>query len=188
MSGSIRLTQDASPMESVTTRLHFRASPEDVWRCLMFYEDVPQRPRTLLRLLLPMPVNSQGNKLSVGATVRCQYTRGHLLKLITTVEPARLLAFEVLEQQLGIERYARACEGSYRFAATDGGTELALTTRYLGRLWPRFLWRQLERQLCHRVHFHILFGMLDRLAAPLALSAATVPDEAPADSAQPLTR
>lgn len=163
------------PKESVTTRRHLQAAPEAVWYSLMFYEDVPQRPGPSL-WPLPRPVKSQGNKLISGSAVRCTYERGHLLKRITAVEPSHLLSFEVTEQALGIERYAWACEGSYRLLAEREGTNIALTTAYQSRLWPRFLFRPIERYLCHRLHAHILSGMRDRLATvgllPDAVSAA----------------
>ncbi len=132
----------------------------------MFYEDVPRRPWPLLRLLLPQPLRSEGDKLRVGGDVRCTYVSGELRKRITEVEPARLLRFEVIEQALGIERYGRAHHGSYEFFPDPaGGTRLLLTTAYRGRMRPRFLWRLIERYLCHRLHHHILIGMQERLGA-----------------------
>ena len=35
--------------ETVATRFHFDASPEEVWNHIMFYEEVPGRPPFLLR-------------------------------------------------------------------------------------------------------------------------------------------
>jgi hypothetical protein len=151
--------------DDVSTSFEFLASSEAVWQCLMFYEDVPRRPRPLLRLFLPLPLRSQGDKRSPGSFVRCSYERGHLIKRITNVEPARLLSFEVVEQGLGVERYGRAHWGSYELEPCGGGTRLTLTTAYSGLMRPRWLWRPLERYLCHRMHDHILLGMRERLAA-----------------------
>jgi len=158
-------SDQATRTEEVSTSFEFLASSEAVWQCLMFYEDVPQRPWPLLRLFLPLPLRSQGDKRSPGSLVRCSYERGHLIKRITTVEPARLLSFEVVEQELGIERYGRAHRGSYELEPSGGGTRLTLTTAYSGLMRPRWLWRPLERFLCHRMHDHILLGMGERLAA-----------------------
>ena len=150
--------------EAVTTSQELFAPPEAVWQCLMFYEDVPRRPWPLLRLILPQPLRSEGNKLTVGGLVRCTYDRGYLLKRTNNVESARLLSFEVVDQQLGIERYARAERGCYALEATARGTRVTLTTVYQARLSPRLIWRPLERYLCHRLHRHILVGMSEALA------------------------
>ncbi len=151
--------------EGVATSLELFGSPEAVWRCLMFYEDVPHKPWPLLRLLLPQPQKSEGDKLSVGSLIRCSYDRGTLVKRITRVEPMRFLGFEVVEQKLGIERHGSAVRGSYEFVPAGDATRVVLTTVYRGHGRPRFLWRIVEHYLCHRLHRHILRGMRLRLAS-----------------------
>jgi hypothetical protein len=83
--------------EAVETALHLHATPEEVWQGILFYEDVPHRPLWFLRIFLPRPIRSDGEKTRVGAIVRCTYDSGHLLKRITAVEPAHLMRFDVLE-------------------------------------------------------------------------------------------
>jgi len=163
MDATTNRSKPTAPTERVITTLRLHAAPSAAWQCLMFYEDVPRKPWPLLRLLLPQPIKSEGDKLSLGADVRCTYERGYLLKRTTHVEPGRLLSFDVVEQQLGIERYARACHGSYELRAVGEATDMVLTTAYRAKLWPRFAWRPLERYLCHRLHLHILIGMRERL-------------------------
>jgi hypothetical protein len=163
MEKSVIRSEGVPRTDRVITHVHLPARSEAVWKSLMFYEDVPRGPWSILRLFVPRPVRSDGDKSRVGGVVHCMYEGGHLIKRITAVEPARLLRFEVLEQQLGIERSFRASEGSYELREVAGGTELVLTTHYHGCLWPRFLWRPLEQYLGHRLHCHILFGMRESL-------------------------
>ena len=118
----------------------------------MFYEEVPQRPPWLLRALLPTPMRTRGGGKHAGDIIECTYSRGRLLKRITVVEHPHLLRFEVIEQQLGVERCFVTVEGSYAIRATDRGSEVALTTRYRGHLRPRALWRPFERLLAHQLH------------------------------------
>lgn len=145
--------------ETVETALHFSAAPDEVWRGILFYEEVPRRPLWFLRIFLPRPIRTDGEKTRLGATIRCTYDGGYLLKRITAVEPARLMRFDVLEQRLGIEDCVSMSQGSYEIRATRAGSEVVLTTRYRSRLRPRRLWRRLERYLAHRLHRHILDGM-----------------------------
>jgi hypothetical protein len=145
--------------EAVETALHLNATPEEVWHGILLYEEVPRRPLWLLRIFLPRPIRTEGEKTRVGAIVRCTYDGGHLLKRITAVEPARLVRFDVLEQRLGIEDCVSMSRGSYEIRATAAGSQVVLTTHYRSRLRPRWLWRPLERYLAHRVHRHILDGM-----------------------------
>jgi hypothetical protein len=145
--------------EAVETALYLNAPPEEVWQGILLYEEVPRRPLWFLRIFLPRPIRTDGEKTRVGAIVRCTYDGGHLLKRITAVEPARLVRFDVLEQRLGIEDCVSMSQGSYEIRATGDGSEVVLTTHYRSRLRPRRLWRPLERCLAHRLHRHILDGM-----------------------------
>ncbi len=135
-----------------------------MWHGLLFYEEVPHRPLWFLRVFLPRPICTDGEKTRVGAIVRCTYDGGHLLKRITAVEPARLVRFDVLEQRLGVEDCVSMSQGSYEIRATGDGSDVVLTTHYCSHLRPRRLWRPLERCLAHRLHRHVLEGMRLALA------------------------
>jgi hypothetical protein len=145
--------------QAVTTRVHFSASPENVWNHVMLYEEVSGRPPFLLRVLLPRPVRSEGDKTRVGARVRCAYCEGHLVKRITNVEPPHSLEFEVIEQRLGIEDCIRTLGGSYQIHPCGKVSDVALTTNYRACLHPRALWRPLEALLVRQLHKHILDGV-----------------------------
>jgi hypothetical protein len=154
-----RLFKSNLRIDVVTTTAMFDEPPDAVWQRMMFYEEVPQSPSLLLRMLLPTPVRTEGGSKEVGTVVACTYSRGGLTKRITVLDRPRLVRFEVLEQNLGIERCMTTVEGSYEFRAEGNGTRVTLTTQYRGHLRPRRLWRPLERLLAHRLHRHILDGM-----------------------------
>ena len=146
--------------EAVATRVHFSAKPEAFWKHIMFYEELPGQPPFLLRALLPHPVRTEGDKTRVGATVRCEYRGGDLVKRIATVKPHHSLQFEVIDQRLGIEDCVMAVNGSYEINRSGEGSEVLLTTNYRAYLRPRWAWRPLEKLLVGQLHRHILDGML----------------------------
>ena len=121
-----RLFPPSTAIDVVTTTAAFDAPPEDVWRRMMFYEEVPHRPSLLLRTFLPSPSRTQASGKEVGTVVACTYSRGGLTKRITVLDRPRLVRFEVLEQNLGIERCMTTVEGAYEFRADGRGTEVAL--------------------------------------------------------------
>ena len=145
--------------EAVATRVRFNASQEAVWNHIMLYEEIPVRPPFLLRALLPRPVRTEGDKTRVGATVRCVYKGGDLVKRITTVDPPHFLEFEVVEQRLGIEDCILTLGGSYEICTCGDGTNVILITHYQAYLRPRHLWRALEALLVRQLHRHILRGV-----------------------------
>lgn len=145
--------------ETIPTRVHLNASPEAVWNHIMFYEEVPGRPPFLLRALLPCPYGTEGDKTRIGATVRCVYKGGDLVKRIDTVEPLHLLQFEIMEQRLGIESCIVTRGGSYQIYSCGNATDVVLVTNYHAYLHPRWVWRPLEALLVRQLHRHILRGV-----------------------------
>jgi hypothetical protein len=154
-----RLFPRSQVVEAVQTRVHFDAPPEAVWEGMLFYEEVPRRPMPLLRMFLPVPLSTRGEKTQVGAKIECLYDGGYLEKRITTSVPARLVRFDVLVQRLGVEDCISMHEGSYEIRPNGRGSDVVLTTQYRGHLRPRWLWRPFERFLAHGIHHHILDGM-----------------------------
>ena len=166
--------------ETVVTQVHVNASPEAVWNHILFYEEIPARAPFLLRSLLPHPLRTEGDKTCVGATVRCTYQGGDLVKRITAVEPSRYLQFEVIEQQLGIESCALTLGGSYQIHPSGSASDVKLITNYLAFLHPRFLWRPLEALLVKQLHRHILRSVrADLLAGNAAAPPAVVESATP---------
>lgn len=151
--------------EIVITRVEFPGDPEAAWESLVTYEEVKRKPPWWLRVLLPQPVGTKGDKTQVGAAVPCRYEDGELIKKIKAARAPWYLAFDVVDQRVGIERWLVARGGSYTIRANGPGSEVELMTRYVGRLRPRWLWRRVEEWLAHEFHRHILAGMREEAAA-----------------------
>jgi hypothetical protein len=138
----------------------FPASPEETWDGLVFYEQIPERPPLHLRLLLPVPIRTEGPKSQVGDAARCIYDRGYLLKRVTGIDRGRRYEFEVGEQNLRVGGGVRLRGGCYTLRKLPGGrTSVSLTTRYESRKHPRWLWEVVEAAVCHAFHRHILRSM-----------------------------
>ncbi len=150
----------ATEPATITTKMTFEASPEQVWRSLLFYEEVQERPPLHLRLLLPVPVRTDGDKTKVGGEAMCVYERGHLVKRATRIDEPSLYEFEVSEQALAVGGSMRLCGGRYVLrAVAPERTEVSVDTRYRSTKWPRWFWRPLERFVCHMFHRFLLRTM-----------------------------
>jgi hypothetical protein len=132
----------------------------------MFYEQIEHEPPWLLRLLLPIPVRSEGQKEVVGDVATCVYAQGHLLKCVTQIKPLELYEFKVVEQQLVFGGGLRLLGGSYvlRFVSAER-TEVSVTTRYISVKQPRWLWRPIEAVVCHAFHRYLLSAIQKKGAA-----------------------
>jgi len=146
--------------ESILTRMTFAASPPQVWTGLVFYEELGTRPPWHLRLLLRVPIQTEGKVSEVGGEAMCLYEDGHLLKRVTRIERGHLYEFEVVEQALSVGGGMRLSGGRYALhELADGLTEVAVETRYSSTRWPRWFWNPLEQMLCHWFHRYLLGSM-----------------------------
>jgi phytoene synthase len=151
---------EGPPPITVTTAMAIAAAPTTIWDRLVFYEQLDERPPLHLRLLLPVPIRTEGAKEAVGDEVRCLYEGGHVIKRVTAIEPARRYAFEIAEQALDVGGGMRLSGGQYEIRElAPGRCELTITTRYTSARWPRWMWRPLEAAVCHSFHRHLLRAM-----------------------------
>lgn len=149
---------------SVVTRAIFAASPDQVWKVLMFYEEVGQPPPLHLRLLLPVPIRTEGRISEVGDEMTCVYEGGHLRKRTTRIAFGDHYEFEVTEQALSFGGGIRLSEGCFALRVLpDGRTEVSLETRYRSGRSPRWLWKLPERMVCHAFHRHLMGSMRRRI-------------------------
>jgi len=145
---------------TIITRTTFAASRATTWQSLLFYEEVKERPPFHLRLLLPIPIRTEGDKKRVGGEARCLYEGGHLLKRTTRIVEGELYEFEVAEQALAVGGTMRLSGGRYTLhQVSPNQTEVAVETRYTSTKWPRWFWRPLESFVCHMFHRFLLRSM-----------------------------
>ena len=132
----------------------------------MFYEQIDGRPPLHLRVLLPVPLRTVGEKSHVGDEARCLYEGGYLIKRVTQVDPTRLYAFDVIEQTLDVGGGMKLFGGQYTLEERGPRrTDVRLETRYESTRRPRWLWRPIEAAVCHAFHRHILRSMRDGVEA-----------------------
>lgn len=142
---------------SVVTGTRFPGRVEAVWEKLIFYEEIEGHPPWVLRLLLPVPIRTEGRGSRVSDEVKCCYNDGYLVKRITHITRMRSYAFDVIEQYLKLPGGIKLLQGSYTLRELpSGATEVSLETRYLSDNRPRWLCQRIEAAICHRFHSHIL--------------------------------
>jgi Polyketide cyclase / dehydrase and lipid transport len=161
--------------ETVTTSRVIAAPVNAVWASIVFFEEVRHEPPLILRIGLAHPLYTLGKSEAVGDQKTCVYNKGRITKEVTEITTGQLLAFKVIEQDIGYERDVALVGGSFRLTPLDADhTTVTLTTSYVPRLGPRFAWRPGEKYAVHTLHDHVLEGM-----ARKALAQSEQPDSAP---------
>jgi hypothetical protein len=155
--------------ETVVTHMTFNAGADAAWNTMVFYEQIDARPSFFLRLLLPVPIRTEGRKSVVGDEALCVYEGGHLIKRVTAVNRSRHLAFDVTKQELNIGLGMKLSGGWYDLQPLpDGRTDVALATVFQSPRQPRWLFGQIETTVCHIFHRHILRAMRRVVERPRA--------------------
>jgi hypothetical protein len=67
MEGPDNSASFATQPSSITTGMTFATSTDKVWDGLLFYEEIDSQPPTYLRLLLPIPIRTEGKISKVGS-------------------------------------------------------------------------------------------------------------------------
>lgn len=150
---------------SVTTRMTIAATPDLIFRLLMFYEEIGQSPPFFLRLLLPVPVGTKGSVSQVGDEVKCMYKRGeYLKKRITRIMPGEFYEFEVTRQMLTLRGNIRLSGGCFRLRELSyGKTEVSVKTRYYHTRRSPWYWILLERKVCQSFHRYLLGSIYQKI-------------------------
>lgn len=144
-------------LDRVVTRQTLSMAPSRIWNGLVFYENIPDPPPLLLRLLLPVPMGTEGRITTVGDTVTCRYREGYLLKRLTKLTRNSLYEFEVVDQSFSSRLKVWFAGGCYSLCElSNGRTEVVVETRYESARTPRWFWKPMEKMVCHSFHRYLL--------------------------------
>ncbi|MBI4606643.1 MAG: hypothetical protein HY721_32165 [Planctomycetes bacterium] len=160
-----RLSWGPQGVTTVFTEQAIDAPANDVWREIVFFEEVESEPPSLLRFGLPRPSHVEGRHEAPGDVATCVYEGGRLVKRITEVQVDERLAFAVIEQRLHFERDVTLLGGSFDLEDLgSAGTRLRITTEYRSHLTPRWIWEPLEGLVVRTLHGHVAAEIARRAA------------------------
>ena len=163
-----------SRVHAVTTSIDVAAPPEAVWDAVVAFPEIPASdlPAWYFRLGVSYPIRARIDGTGVGAVRRCEFSTGDFVEPITTWDPPRLLAFDVVENpptmseltpwgavlaphlDAGIFRSER---GEFRLEPLpDGGTRLSGTTWYHLDMAPGWYWTMWSDAVLHKIHLRVL--------------------------------
>ncbi|HEV2022522.1 MAG TPA: SRPBCC family protein [Terriglobales bacterium] len=171
--GLMGLEHAAAPqprMLQVTSSVVVNASPEQVWRNVVSFSELPPPDEWVFQTGLAYPMRAEIQGTGVGAERHCVFSTGAFVEPITVWDEPRRLAFGVRDEpppmvelspyQLHpahLDHYFSAKAGEFRLTPLPGGrTLLEGTTWYENRFWPESYWRQWSDLIVRRIHMRVL--------------------------------
>lgn len=165
-----------SPVFVVRTSLDVQAPPEEVWRQVVAFTQIPPPTELMFRAGIAYPIRAEMVGGGVGAERHCVFSTGAFVEPIQVWDEPHLLKFSVISSPAPMEEwtpYSRIdtphlhgfliSQGG-QFLLTplpNGGTRVEGTTWYHHGLWPSAYWRLWSDAIIHKIHLRVLRHIRD---------------------------
>jgi uncharacterized membrane protein YhaH (DUF805 family) len=159
------------PLREVVSVVEVNAPPAAVWRHVVAFSAIPERPAWFFRAGIAYPTRAMIDGAGVGALRRCEFSTGVFVEPITVWDAPRRLTFDVTAQPDAMRELSpyrsvrpphldgafRAQRGEFRLMVLPGGrTRLEGSTWYTLDLAPGIYWQWWADALVHAIHDRVL--------------------------------
>ena len=160
-----------APLFAVRTALIVNAPPENVWRQVVAFSELPAPKELIFRLGIAYPIHATIRGHGVGAVRRCEFSTGAFVEPIQVWDEPHLLRFSVTSNPPPMQEWSPygAIHPPHLtgYLVSDGGqflltplasgrTRLEGTTWYRHHMWPAGYWRLWSDFVIHRIHRRVL--------------------------------
>jgi hypothetical protein len=164
-------TQAPTGLFEVRSAVEIAASPEQVWKHVVTFSDLPEPREWYFRAGLAYPKRARIEGSGPGAIRYCDFSTGPFVEPIVTWDEPRLLRFRVTENPAPMEEwsfyshvaprhlhgYLVSKQGQFQLTRLPGNrTLLEGTTWYRHALRPSEYWRWWSDAIIHRIHLRVL--------------------------------
>ena len=155
----------------VHTTIEINATPEQVWKHVVTFADLPEPEEWFFRAGLAYPKRARIEGSGVGAVRYCEFSTGPFVEPIEVWNEPRLLRFRVTENPAPMHEwspyahvlprhlhgYLISRQGQFQLTPlAKDRTLLEGTTWYQHGLWPAEYWRWWSDAIIHRIHLRVL--------------------------------
>ncbi|HXA65808.1 MAG TPA: SRPBCC family protein [Bryobacteraceae bacterium] len=155
----------------VRTTITVAATPEQVWKQVVSFSDLPEPREWFFHAGLAYPKRAHIDGSGPGAVRYCEFSTGPFVEPIEVWDEPRLLRFRVTENPTPMEEWSPYAKvrpkhlhgylvserGQFRLTPlANGHTLLEGSTWYQHGLWPVEYWRWWSDAIIHRIHWRVL--------------------------------
>jgi hypothetical protein len=156
---------------AVRSAITIAASPEQVWKHVVTFSELPEPQDWFFRAGLAYPKRARIEGSGVGAVRYCEFSTGPFVEPIEIWDEPRLLRFRVTENPAPMREWSPYAEalpkhlhgylvskhGQFHLTRLPNNrTLLEGTTWYQHGLWPAEYWRWWSDAIIHRIHLRVL--------------------------------
>jgi len=155
----------------VRTTITVAATPEQVWKQVVSFSDLPEPREWFFHAGLAYPKRAHIDGSGPGAVRYCEFSTGPFVEPIEVWDDPRLLRFRVTENPTPMEEWSPYAKvrpkhlhgylvserGQFRLTPlANGRTLLEGSTWYQHGLWPAEYWRWWSDAIIHCIHWRVL--------------------------------
>jgi hypothetical protein len=159
------------PTYVVRSSIEVEAAPEQVWKQVLAFAEIPPPRETLFRAGIAYPIRAEISGRGAGAVRQCVFSTGPFVEPIEVWDEPKLLRFGVTENPAPLNEltpyghidprhlhgYFVSERGQFQLMELPGGrTRLEGTTWYRNAIWPSAYWRVWSDYIIHRIHMRVL--------------------------------
>ena len=167
----IEPAKSPAPLREVVTAVEVAATPEEVWKTVVAFPELPAPTEAIFRAGIAAPLRAHIDGTGVGATRYCEFTTGAFVEPITTWDEPRVLAFDVTKNPPPmnemspyrkvyaphLDGYFQATKGEFELIALPGGhTRLVGHTWYRMEMYPQIYWDGMADEIIEAIHRRVL--------------------------------
>ncbi len=159
------------PLLSVKTSVIVNAPPEEVWRDVVSFSELPPPKEMIFKLGIAYPIQAEIQGCGFGAVRHCNFSIGPFDDPIEVWDEPRLLKFSVTKNPepmqewtpyrdlhpAHLDGYLKSCAGQFLFTQLEGGrTLLEGSTWYHHHLWRANYWQAWSDRIIHTIHKRVI--------------------------------
>jgi len=159
------------PVFQVRSSIEIAATPEEVWKHVVTFSELPEPQEWFFRAGLAYPMRARIEGSGPGAIRYCEFSTGPFVEPIEVWDEPRLLRFRVTANPAPMHEwspyaqvlpkhlhgYLVSKQGQFHLTRlANNHTLLEGTTWYQHGLWPAEYWRWWSDAIIHRIHMRVL--------------------------------
>jgi uncharacterized membrane protein YhaH (DUF805 family) len=160
----------------VRSAIDVQAPPENVWRQVVAFAEIPPPREWMFRAGIAYPIRAEIQGSGPGAERHCVFSTGAFVEPIEIWDEPRRLKFSVTSNPAPMEEWTPYSHIEpphlHGFLVSNGGqflltplpngrTRLEGTTWYRHTLWPAAYWRLWSDAIIHQIHLRVLRHIRD---------------------------
>jgi hypothetical protein len=167
-----------SPIFVVRTAIEIHATPEQVWKQVVAFSEIPPPREWMFRAGIAYPIRAEIRGTGPGAERHCVFSTGAFVEPIQIWDEPHQLKFSVTSNPPPLEEWTPYSHidpphlhgflmsegGQFLLTPLPGGsTRLEGTTWYQHGLWPSAYWRLWSDAIIHQIHMRVLIHIRDEV-------------------------